>query len=221
MNQEITQFELLKVLSTHWRKIFIAIILGTILSVIFMMVFVEDEYQSEAQLIVNQQTNKGAIQAGEIQANVQLIDTYRDIILGQSVLEAVNANLENNYEMGELREKIEVNQTGNSQAFYITATMSSPEEAQIVVNSVIKSFEDMLNQIYGNEVTGIFVLFSASYNKNRTAPNLSTFLLIGSALGLTLSIAIILVKGMFDKKLKDADLLKTMGLIQLGDIYIT
>src|SRR5699024_166631 len=138
MEQEISLLDLWNLFRKYFVRIVGMTVIGAALAAVFMMLFVDREYQSQAQLIVNQSSGQDtAIQYSEIQSNVYLVNTYRDIIQGQAVLEAVNDNLGNVFTTGELRDAISVEQSQNSQAFYITATLGSPTDAQNVVNNLV------------------------------------------------------------------------------------
>lgn len=222
MQEEISLKELYQIAKKHIFTLLSATLAGVLVSVLFMMFFVTPQYSSQAQLLVNQQQGTEtatAIQYNEIQSNIQLINTYRDIITGHSVLSQVAENLGGSYTPGELREAISVTQPQNSQAFYITATMETAEEAQAVVSQVVSTFESTVREVYGAEKTSIFVLSPASFNPNKVSPSLVMYALIGAVIGLALSVVAILVIELMDTTIKDNDFLAQQGLINLGQIY--
>src|SRR5699024_11017064 len=143
---------------------------------------------------------------------------YKDIILGNAVLEGVNENLGNVFTIGELSNAITVEQSPNSQAFYISAIMGSPTDAQNVVNNVITEFENTLREFYGEEVSSINLVSAASYNPNQVSPSLIIFALIGGMLGFIIMAGIGLVKELMDTRVKSVDDLTNMGMIRLGEI---
>lgn len=222
MQEEISLKELYQIAKKHIFTLLSATLAGVLVSVLFMMFFVTPQYSSQAQLLVNQQQGTEtatAIQYNEIQSNIQLINTYRDIITGHSVLSQVSENLGGSYTPGELRGAISVTQPQNSQAFYITATMETAEEAQAVVSQVVSTFESTVREVYGEEKTSIFVLSPASFNPNKVSPSLVMYALIGAVIGLALSVVAILVIELMDTTIKDNDFLAQQGLINLGQIY--
>lgn len=220
MQEEISLKELYQIAKKHIFTLLSATIAGVLVSVLVMMFFVTPQYSSQAQLLVNQQqATETAIQYNEIQSNIQLINTYRDIITGHSVLSQVSENLGGNYTPGQLRDAISVTQPQNSQAFYITTTMETPEEAQAVVSEVVSTFESTVSEVYGAEKTSIFVLSPASFNPNKVSPSLVMYALIGAVIGLALSVVAILVIELMDTTIKDNDFLAQQGLINLGQIY--
>ena len=219
MEQEISLLDLWNLFRKYFVRIAGMTIIGAALAVAFMLLFVDRKYESEAQLLVNQSSGQEtAMQYSELQSNVYLINTYTDIIQGDAVLTAVNESLGNHFTIGELRNAISVEQSQNSQAFYISATMESPTDAQNVVNSVITEFENTLLEFYGDDVTGIYVMSSASYNPNPVSPSIIMYALIGGMLGFIIMAGIALVKELMDTRVKSVDDLTNMGLIRLVEI---
>ena len=221
MQEEISFKELYQIIRKHFFTMIIAILIGTVISVSFMIFVVTPKYSSEAQLLVNQQgdATQGTIQNNEIQANIQLINTYSDILTGYSVLNQVNENLNNHYTVEILANSISVTQSQNSQAFNLTVVMETPEEAQMILNEVITVFETTIQEVYENNVTSIYVLSPASYNPRKVSPSLTIYILIGAVLGLMVSAIIVLIIELLDTTVKDEEFLTQQGIINLGRIY--
>lgn len=219
MEEENRFLELWRLFRKYLGYILLVTIIGGALSAGFMLVFVPSEYRSEAQLLINQQTSQEQIQTSDIQTNIQLINTYSDIILGQSVLEEVNNNMGGGYSIESLRNAIEVTQSPNSQAFYIRGTMETPRTAQELVNNVITAFESKVREIYEDEVSGIYVLSPASFNSKRISPSLVMYVGIGLAIGFIMAVGYIFLVEMLDTTVKDAEDLRRLGLTKLGETY--
>ena len=219
MEEEISLKELYQIVKKHFLTILISMIVGVLVSVLAMMFLVTPKYNSEAQLLVNQQSSQQNIQVSEIQSNIQMINTYRDIITGQSVLSTVNENLGGQYTITQLRDAITVDQGQNSQAFKVTAVMETAEDAQLVLNELVTTFETTIGEIYGDVEASIFVLSPATFNSNRVSPKLIIFILIGAIIGLAISILIILIIELMDTTVKEDDFLVQLGLINLGHVY--
>lgn len=219
MEEEISLKEFYQIVKKHLLTIIIATVLGIIVSVLMMMFFITPKYNSEAQLLVNQQgeVNQTTIQNNEIQANIQLINTYSDIITGHSILSQVNNNLKTDYSIDTLSNAINVGQSSNSQAFNLTVTMETPEDAQKVLNETINVFEATIQEVY--DVASILVLSPATFNPKKVSPSLTLFILIGAVIGLAISILIILIIELMDTTVKEDDFLVQLGLINLGHVY--
>ena len=219
--KEISIKDLYQIVRKHIFTMITTVLVGVVIAVLVMTFFVTPKYSSEAQLLVNQQSgsNQTAIQNNEIQANIQLINTYRDIITGQSVLVQVNQNLGNKYTPGYLKDAIKVNQSSDSQAFNVSVTVERPEEAQEILNEVITVFEEMIQQVYTNSLPNIFVLSPATFNPSKVSPKLAVFVFVGAFIGLVLSILLVAVIELMDTTVKDDEFLTQLGIINLGHVY--
>jgi len=88
MKKEYSFYDLWQLFKKYFIRILNMTIIGATLAAIVVMFFVEPQYSSQAQLIVNQRSNQDtSIQYNEVQTNVTLVSTYRDIILGDGVVE--------------------------------------------------------------------------------------------------------------------------------------
>lgn len=221
MEEEISLKELYQIVKKHFFTIVIATILGVLASVLVMMFFVTPKYSSEAQLLVSQQQdgNQSPTLTSEIQGNVLLINTYQDIIKGYSTLSKVNENLGTNYSIGMLEKAINVSQSTNSQAFNIAVTMETPEEAQTILNELIRVFEDTIQGVPAFNSASTLILSPASFNSNKVSPSLTIHMLIGALMGLIVSLFIILIIELVDTTVKDEEFLTQLGVINLGRVY--
>ena len=96
-------FHILKTFSNDPRNCLGAAIVSAIISFFFMTPI----YQSSTQILVNQKKQEGAMfQAGEIQTNIQLTNTYKVIIKSPVILEQVNEKLNLNMTAQELTKRL-------------------------------------------------------------------------------------------------------------------
>lgn len=222
MQEELSLLELFKVLKKHIFMILISMILGAGLSSAFMIFFVDEIYKSEAQLIVNQNSNidkeVAAVQYNDLQTSISLINTYSDIIKSQSLLQEVSNSLNNEISVPALRQNLTVEQSPDSQSFMIKANLESPDLAQRVVATVTEKFIDVLPKIYQDNTTNVYVLSDASYNSDRVSPSLFRYIVIGAILGLLLSLIMVFIREINDNTIRNEDFLMSIGLVNLGEV---
>ncbi|MRI85961.1 LPS chain length-determining protein [Aerococcaceae bacterium WS4759] len=214
----ISLYEIFQYFKKWAWLIIAAMCLGAIISLVSFQFLEDEEYQSSAQLIVNQKSANETIQYSEIQTNVSLINTYRQIILGKSVLEKVAQEVDPNLTVTQLQNAITVRQTENAQTFDIVAVLDSPELAQNVVQSAIRNFENTLTEIYDTDILTVYVLSAPSYEPNKIATSITTRALIGAILGAMLTVGILLLKELLDTTVKDENFLNQFGLVKLGEL---
>ena len=219
MQEEISLLDLWKMFKKHSFLIILCSIIGAILAGAFMFAFVDSEYASESQLIVNQKKDGEAnIQYSDLQTSINLVNTYRDIILSPAVLSPVLDNHGLDMTAAGLKDNISVEQSPNSQSFNVTLKMEDPQLAQNVLISILDEFKNRLEDIYQEEISSVVVLSEPSYNPSRVSPSLIRYLLIGGLLGLMLSVLLAVIKELSDTTVKDADFLVGLGLISLGEV---
>lgn len=221
MQEEISLKDLFNIVKKHVFTILALTLIGAILSLVFMNFFVDPKYQSEAQLLVNQKgTEQQSINYSEIQSNIQLINTYRDVIRSQQLLTHVSENIGGAYTTSELSDAVSVTQQTNSQMFTVKVVLDDPSAAQNVLANITTLFDQTLRSIYEADISNIYVLQPASFDANPVSPSAIRYLAIGTLIGLALSVLYILIAEMTDNTVKDVEFLQQLGLTNLGEINI-
>lgn len=220
MEEEISLLDLWKLFLKHFKTIFFTTLLGIIVSVVVTKVFITPQYKSKAELIVNQESNSSqTIQYNDLQTSINLINTYKDIIQSESLLTEVSQKMGGQVTAEQLSDSIDVQQSQNSQAFEVSATLPDPKLAQEVVDNVVTSFQETLKGIYGDKISNIYLLSSANYNPVAVSPRTILSALIGMVLGGALSLLVVIVQELSDTTVKNEDFLNGLGMIKLGEVY--
>ncbi|MHB0807929.1 MAG: YveK family protein [Facklamia hominis] len=220
MEEEISLLDLWKLFLKHFKTIFFTTLLAIIVSVVVTKVFITPQYKSKAELIVNQESNSSqTIQYNDLQTSINLINTYKDIIQSESLLTEVSQKMGGQVTAEVLSESIDVQQSQNSQAFEVSATLPDPKLAQEVVDNVVTSFQETLKGIYGDKISNIYLLSSANYNPVAVSPRTILSALIGMVLGGALSLLVVIVQELSDTTVKNEDFLNGLGMIKLGEVY--
>lgn len=219
MKKELNLQYFYELFMRHYLLLGVVTLLGMCLSYLVMDLFITPQYRSQAELFVNQKTEQQLIQFSEVQTSIQLINTYRVLIVGDSVMNQAADELGDAYSPGSIREAISIEQPENSQSFYVSAVMPSPEDAQRVVNEVVTAFEEVINQVYGAGEGNIHVLSEASFEPNAISPRLPIYLVGGAVAGMLSCIVLILFFEVMDSTVKDTDFFTEEGLANLGIIY--
>ena len=105
------------------------------------------KYSSQAQLIVTLPQTE-TTNANDVNTNLQMINTYKELVTGDLVINEVKNQLESEYgidkSVDELKEAIEVTQSQNSLMFSIKATDISSVYAANIANTTALVFKKML-----------------------------------------------------------------------------
>lgn len=207
MEDSLNLNELIQVLKKKIRLILGTTIIGIVIATIVIFFLLTPKYESAAQLIVqNEQTENGNTNLqNDINGNVLMVNTYKDMIKGDIVIDAVQKNLREEYQYTysnkELKEMIEIEQTQNSQMFQIIVTSSEPKKAARIVNVTATTFQEIAEDVL--EVSKVTITSKGMIPTESVFPNTKLSLLIGALLGLTVGIVSAFVSEFFDDTVKD------------------
>jgi len=149
MEEEISLAELFAILKKRMTMIISVGLVMLILAAGFTFFIATPKYSSTAQLLVNRKSESTeGIQLTDINTNVQMINTYKDIIKGPVILKQVSGKLASDLTTAQLSEKIEITTQDNSQVFSLTVTDESPFDAAEMANEVTTTFQNENWQYY-------------------------------------------------------------------------
>lgn len=222
MEETISLQEIFGILKKRFSLILIMTILGTVIAGVVTFFVITPKYSSEAQLIVTLPQNEQAnTNANDVNANLMMLNTYKDLIKGNAVLSAVKekAAEENNFKgtVGDLEGMITVTQSQNSQMFSIVATSTNAYEAESLANTTATVFQEKVKEIL--TVDKISVISEASVNLNPVSPNKKLNLAIGFVLGAMIGVGLSFLLEFLDKTVKDERFItEELGFMLLGSV---
>lgn len=196
----------------------VASLLGMATALVLATFFVIPQYQMTSQILVipNTPEQNTALQNTEIQANLQLIDTYKALIGSPRILNEVNKDLSNKYSTGELRKNIEAATEENSQIINITVTTDNPNEAAAISNSTAKIFIKTAAEIMASSHLEILDEAVVTPRTKPFFPSKRNFALLGMTAGFLLSSGIVSLLFLFSNKLKSENELSELTVPILG-----
>lgn len=214
MQEEITLMELVAILKKRMGLIINATLLGLMAFAIYTFFIVTPQYSASTQLLVNRSQQQEIIERSDIDTNVQLINTYSDIITNRVILDEVRETLAIDEA---LSERIEVTSGNNSQVFSIRVTDTNPYDAATIANTVATVFQENLDEIMN--VDNVTIISQAEANMTPVSPNNAVNLLIGLALGGVIGAAIAFVIEYVDNTVKDEKfIIDQLGWTNLGRV---
>lgn len=218
MEEEISLVELFKILKKRLTLIISLSLVGLILAATFTFFIATPQYSATTQLLVNQTTNDTeGIQLNDITTNVQMINTYRDIIKGPVILEEVVQSLKLNTTASELSNQIEVVTQDNSQVFSLSITGENPYTASDIANTTASIFQDEVGNIMN--VENVTIISESVPNTSPVSPNNLLNMIIGLLIGAMLGIGVAFLVELMDKSVKDEKFItETLGWSTLGNV---
>lgn len=218
MEEEISLVELFEILKKRLSMIISLSLIGLILAATFTFFIATPKYSATTQLLVNQTTkNTDGIQLSDVNTNVQMINTYRDIIKGPVILENVLEALELNTTVPELSNQIEVVTQDNSQVFSLSVTGEDPYIASDIANTTASIFQDEVGNIMN--VENVTIISESVPNTSPVSPNNLLNMIIGLLLGGMLGVGAAFLLEFMDKSVKDERFItEVLGWSTLGSV---
>ncbi|PEG94098.1 exopolysaccharide biosynthesis protein [Lactobacillus sp. UMNPBX10] len=238
-NNTIDLHRLMMLCRKHIKMLIIWTLLAGILGYVVAQFVVVPKYTATTEILVNQkhENNDNGQAYNNQQADIQLINTYKDIITNQVILSKASKQLKNpvriikathpavverngksyNLSTAELKEAISVQTQQNSQVFSLQVKTDDPQESAVVANTVANVFKQQIKKIMS--VNNVTIVSRASTPDEPSFPNKKLFALAGAVLGLILSFLYILIGELMDTSIHDDDYLTNeLGLTNLGHV---
>jgi capsular polysaccharide biosynthesis protein len=193
-----------------FRKNFLWIVLmtavGGFASFIVTYKIIQPSYSSQTQLLVTLPKGEDSIvNVSNVNMNIQLITTFKDLIQGDLVAESVQEKMKNEHNIdlstASIKNALAVNQANNSQMFSVQAMTNDSELSAELANTTSNVFKEVAEK-YMN-VESIAIISKAKKSAVPTAPNKKLYLLAGLAAGFISGIAFALIRDLLETTVKD------------------
>lgn len=220
MEETISLKEIFDILKKHVAAILISMFAGLALASVATFFIITPKYNSQAQLIVKL-PRTDATNAGDVNTNLLMINTYKDMITGDLVMSTVKDRLESEYDLdktvSELKGAIQVQQSQNSQMFYIVATDTKPVDAEHIANTTAKVFQENAKDVL--DVDKISIISNAQASMTPVSPNNKLNLAIGLVLGMMVGVGLAFLLELLDRTVKDSRFVaENLGFTILGSV---
>lgn len=222
MEQEIT-LDLREIFQIIKKKLWI-IILITILSVaasgVVSYYVLTPSYEANATIIIGN-SSKASEEYGYDYSDVmmfqQLAKTYGQIAESRSVAEKAAKKLGQEVTPQEVRSKITVTTSTDTQIMKITATSITREDAQLTANALSEAFVEEAMRIF--PLGNVQVMDRATFPHEPVSPRPMLNMAIAFFLGLMVSLGIIFLKEYLDNTVKsESDIHKLLDIPVIGII---
>ncbi|MGP4947500.1 MULTISPECIES: YveK family protein [Bacillus] len=218
MEETISLKELFLILKKRLAMILVIAFGAAIVSAIISFFFMTPIYQSSTQILVNQKKQDGTmIQAGEIQTNIQLTNTYKVIIKSPVILEQVNEKLNLNMTAQALTEKINVANEKDSQVISVTVEDKNPKMARDIANATAEVFKGEVAKIMSVDNVTVLSKAEVAENQSPVKPRPMLNVAIAFVVGLMAAVGLAFLLEYLDNTVKkEEDVENLLGLPVLG-----
>lgn len=215
--------QVLDTLRKHISLIIISTLLVTLMSALVTFFVITPKYSATTSILVNRKlpSEMQGAQFQQVQADVQMISTYKDIIMSPAILKDVNQTVksEPGYPGSEnaLKSVISINSQQNSQVFSISAKSSDPQTAASIANTTAKVFKQNIGKIMS--INNVLIVSKASADDKPVSPRVRINILIGVLLGLIIGIGLAFLRELGDRTVtSELFLTEDLGLTSLGTV---
>lgn len=207
------EIDLLHLIKILWKKAWIIALCTILLGAIvfsYAFFFITPQYQAKAMMYVNNSSfsvgsTSFSISASELTAAKSLLDTYVIILKSRTTLEKVLDEIGLEYTYEELSSMVSASAVNSTEVFQIVATSSIPQEAELIVDTIVKILPDRIADIVDG--SSVRLVDHAILPTQRSSPSYTKFAMIGLVLGFVLSCGVIIINDLLDTTIRDEDYL--------------
>ncbi|QYA48295.1 YveK family protein [Nosocomiicoccus ampullae] len=203
MEQTIDLEDLLKVIKKNLFSIIALPLLFGILALVISMYLITPKYESTTQLLVNQKETQDTMLSQQVQSNLQLINTYSEIVKSPRILDEVSKRLDNRYSTTEIQEMLNITSQAESQVLNISVTSEHSELSNVIANTVAEVFSEDIENIMN--VDNVSILSVAEGNGEQVEPRTLVNVAVGMFVGLIIAALTIFLKEVLDKRIKSEE----------------
>ena len=218
-NEEI-EINLGEIFAVLLHKIWI-IILATVVcgAVAFLYSFfiITPQYESTTKVYILNKQSGSSVTYSDVQLSSTLSKDYEQLVTSRYVIEGVisKLNLDDTYE--ELAARVSASNTDETRIIAITVTDPDPEQAQKIANAVRDLAAQHITQVM--DIEAVNVVDNATLPDSPVSPSVPKWTLIGVAIGMIISIAVIVIQHLLDDSIKSSeDIEKYLGISTLAII---
>ena len=220
MEQAYSIKQLLNILLKRITMILLWGLLGIAGAAVVTFFVITPKYSSQAQLVVTLPQTENT-NVNDVNSNLQMINTYKDFIVSDLVLNQVEDRLKSDYNLKmnpeQIKSSISVKQNQNSQMFSIIAKSPKASEAANIANTVANIFKENAKDVLN--IDRITIISNAVVDTTPVSPNHKLFLLAGLIAGLILGIAFAIIAELMDRTVKDSQfIVEELGFTILGTV---
>ena len=197
--------------------------------------FLTPMYQSEITMIVDNRKSTTLFDndtetktlTSDITASQQLVPTYIEMIKSRNVLQAVADKVENTtgetYTYREIKAMINASAVASTEILRVTVETPDAAMAREIAETIADVAPQKIQQFI--ERSDVKIIDHARISTSPVSPNVRNNTILGALLGLVLSLSFILLRELFDVRVKSVDyLVNKFGCPVLGtipEIYVS
>lgn len=220
MGEKLEILEIIGLLNRRKSMILFVFLNGIVLAGLISYYLMSPVFQSSTQILVSQEMGEevGLSERG-VQADLQLVSTYRELIESPVIMGKVIEQLQLNTTVEELKNQLTITSNAESQLIKIAVSDHDQRQAADIANTTALIFQEEVRNILN--VNNVKILFPATVADSNKPISLSPLMnmAIGGVLGLFIGVALAFLFDYLDTTIRDErDVEKYLGLPLLAVI---
>ena len=216
MENKINLTKFINTLKKEWKLLVIIPLVFVLISILLTIFIMKPVYEANTQVLVNQKEKNPELRAQEVQSNIQLVNTYTEIIKSPRILDQV-AKKEKEFSAQKINNMLTVETQANSQILNISVKDSQKKRSEIIANEIANTFSKEMPKIM--KVDNVSILSKADNTATKVSPKIIQNIIIAIILGILFTLVIILFKELLDKRIKEEeDVERELDIPVLGSI---
>ncbi|MFT8362243.1 MAG: Wzz/FepE/Etk N-terminal domain-containing protein [Sporolactobacillus sp.] len=204
MQKNLGLKEIFLILKKRWLLIIVLTLFAGAAGAAVTIYLMTPEYGASTRILVNQSGGKAAYGSDAVATNVELVNTYSELITDPIVLNQVIQKQHLHLPVSGLQNMLDEETSENSQIFTIKITSASREESVHLVNGIAAAFKDQVHHMM--HLDNVSLLAPATVERSwLVSPSLSKNLTIALVLGIIVSISLALFLEYMDNSIKEEE----------------
>lgn len=163
-------------------------------------------YASNVQLFVNNNyVDSPGYSSAQLTAAKDLAATYMVILESRNVLEEVAERTGNKYTYGQLKSMVSASAINETEVFKVQVAGGNYKDVAVIANCIADVLPAKITAIV--EGSSVRVIDYAEENPNPVGPSYEKYLLLGAAIGMVLSVALVIIVDLTDTSIKSEEYL--------------
>lgn len=218
MEETISLQEILKIIKKRILLIISLTIVTISIALVLSFYFLTPIYQAQTQILINQKgSNEQVYSWSQIETDIQLINTYNEIIESPFILSKVIEELMLDTTLEDLTKQITLSSGNNSKVLNIEVEDPNPEQAANIANVTAEIFKEQIPSLMNVDNINILSAAKVSENQSPIKPNKILNIAIGAVFGMVLGIGLAVLFEILDTTIKDEkDVEEILGIPIMG-----